>query len=212
MGLSPRARGILIQMVTRAYPRGRGETMNSGGSWLSGLGLSPRARGNRGVVRAGSRVHGPIPAGAGKPQPLEIGWQRVGAYPRGRGETGQACLTVAGSPGLSPRARGNQRATCERHGYWGPIPAGAGKPKVSKFLADVDGAYPRGRGETSRNCSSLMADWGLSPRARGNPAQRADEPPPPGPIPAGAGKPSILSGNAAVSKAYPRGRGETSCR
>ena len=92
------------------------------------LGLSPLARGNLRRDPGGDAAHGPIPAGAGKPQlgARELVPQR--AYPRWRGETEQEGVSLPLVPGLSPLARGNLGKARENELGAGPIPAGAGKP------------------------------------------------------------------------------------
>ena len=91
------------------------------------------------------------------------------AYPRGRGGT----LTTKwfGDPkqGLSPRARGNLKGIIMPLPRSGPIPAGAGEPNPDNKKCELQWAYPRGRGGTDDGGQAMTYDWGLSPRARGNP-------------------------------------------
>ncbi len=70
-----------------AYPRSRGETTNAPKVPPDHAGLSPLARGNRGQSSIRHRLHGPIPARAGKPQARQRSSRCSGAYPRSRGET-----------------------------------------------------------------------------------------------------------------------------
>ena len=153
--------------------------------------------------------HGPIPAGAGKPHGSRDRPTQVLAYPRWRGETENATAETVDSEGLSPLARGNLLDLAGVTARAGPIPAGAGKPRLAMMKQTEAGAYPRWRGETRRERIELPRPGGLSPLARGN------RPPTPsgrhwrGPIPAGAGKPLSDAFNAMACRAYPRWRGET---
>ncbi len=81
---------------------------------------------------------------------------------------------------------------------------------MRRYLLQVAGAYPRGRGGTMEKGPASPAPQGLSPRARGN--RRPTEPREcgGGPIPAGAGEPSPRAGQLFPCMAYPRGRGGTS--
>ena len=77
----------------------------------------------------------------------------------------------ANDRGLSPLARGNH--LLGEGGFFGlgPIPARAGQPAVSKTGKTLATAYPRSRGATRRLPRSLPHPQGLSPLARGNPAE-----------------------------------------
>ena len=70
-------------------------------------GLSPRGRGNRGLIVAGADITGSIPAWAGEPHRAIAPGVPVGVYPR-----------VGGDPGLDPKPE-----PCVRS-----IPAWAGEP------------------------------------------------------------------------------------
>ncbi len=177
--------------VAGAYPRGRGGTsgFNSTRFWLNGL--SPRARGNLADGEDEDEDDGPIPAGAGEPCARGCQGVIVMAYPRGRGGTRAAASRRPGLRGLSPRARGNRHREGDAYRPGGPIPAGAGEPDSSRPPIWRTMAYPRGRGGTDIANRISRLDKGLSPRARGNPAERRESEIRLRPIPAGAGEPQV---------------------
>ena len=110
-GLSPRARGSLIEVaavadregsipagagkpgrelglpaMARVYPRGRGEALGPSRFHGFSKGLSPRARGSHVAALVNHHVTGSIPAGAGKPTSRNGTDVMCRVYPRGRGE------------------------------------------------------------------------------------------------------------------------------
>ena len=112
--------------------------------------------------------------------------------------------------GLSPRVRGNR---------WGlrrwvvpprSIPACAGEPLVDRQPVVDRGVYPRVCGGTGIPHTFTMADWGLSPRVRGNPAWRRTADEDVGSIPACAGEPGFFSMTSRTLSVYPRVCGGTS--
>ena len=123
--------GSLAWSAVGAYPRRRGGTRSTMMRCPCRTGLSPQARGNRRWRLPWPPSPGPIPAGAGEPQALQVGKGLHGAYPRRRGGTYTLKSNEVTSRGLSPQARGNLLG-----GAWvvqsaGPIPAGAGEPVPS---------------------------------------------------------------------------------
>ena len=70
-------------------------------------------------------------------------------------------------------------------------------------------AYPRSHGATILPASMAPAAIGLSPLARGNPADQASDDPLSGPIPARTGQPELLLGKWLSDTAYPRSHGAT---
>ena len=116
------------RVMERVYPRACGGTAASRGSRHEDLGLSPRMRGNHGVLSPVTLYLGSIPAHAGEPgddgEPAANG----GVYPRACG--GTMTLSPSGSriSGLSPRMRGNLRNRGLRCLQHGSIPAHAGEP------------------------------------------------------------------------------------
>ena len=180
-GLSPRARGSLVDLVRilempGSIPAGAGKPrIRRRRARLTAPGLSPRARGSRvhGYCPMLHPSRGSIPAGAGKPPSTadDLRTEPSRVYPRGRGEAAPQCAAVS---------------------------------------ADIIEVYPRGRGEASswNILQAPLFDRGLSPRARGSRERDPVRLVPLRSIPAGAGKPHQLHGPSMRSGVYPRGRGE----
>ena len=133
--------------------------------------LFPLARGNPAHAAQAGVGAGPIPARAGQPRANTLPCRATRAYPRSREATEQMLAARANDRGLSPLARGNH--LLGEGGFFGlgPIPARAGQPAVSKTGKTLATAYPRSRGATRRLPRSLPHPQGLSPLARGNPAE-----------------------------------------
>ena len=74
----------------QVYPRVCGGTTGHLTRMSKKQGLSPRVRGNPGLVFVGSKSLGSIPACAGEPQPLAHGPALLGVYPRVCGGTGNS--------------------------------------------------------------------------------------------------------------------------
>ena len=111
--------------------------------------------------------------------------------------------------GLSPRGRGNQKATIPAAGRMRSIPAWAGEPHPPILPVNPPEVYPRVGGGT-KCCSRLISTAsGLSPRGRGN--LRALHPAlwPPRSIPAWAGEPATSRVYILLTTVYPRVGGGT---
>ena len=91
----------------------------------------------------------------------------------------------------------------------GSIPAHAGKPSTVIRALDVEGVYPRPRGETLTLTTVSPHLQGLSPPTRGNRRTVPVEIIPYGSIPAHAGKPVWTPLRYLDAGVYPRPRGET---
>src|SRR5690606_35742901 len=91
----------------------------------------------------------------------------------------------------------------------GPIPAGAGEPAAGLPSPMTPRAYPRGCGGTGPQGRIALPKPGLSPRVRGNRADRDLVSVRLGPIPAGAGEPLCNLARDVEPRAYPRGCGGT---
>ena len=78
----------------------------------AGPGLSPRVRGNPGVLAYGLRYGGSIPACAGEPLKVLCRDYDDEVYPRVCGGTFGHCALRLPNMGLSPRVRGN-RCKCK---------------------------------------------------------------------------------------------------
>ncbi len=233
-GLSPRVRGNLFHVAVPlgmpgpipagagepfggleddngygAYPRGCGGTSGYSGIIATFVGLSPRVRGNPTDVPIQICGGRPIPAGAGEPAPWRR-WSRMPtAYPRGCGGTRVQLRRGLCSSGLSPRVRGNLPKVGAEIILLGPIPAGAGEPHRDMVMTDDHWAYPRGCGGTDEIHEVASHSDGLSPRVRGNQRLGLGNTGLLRPIPAGAGEPVPVSGEACGGWAYPRGCGGT---
>ena len=92
----------------RVYPRACGGTMALLFLRLVDCGLSPRVRGNRGVVNAQTKADRSIPARAGEPMTWRLPCRFGEVYPRACGGTSSSLSGRNSSWGLSPRVRGNQ--------------------------------------------------------------------------------------------------------
>ena len=150
------------------YPRVCGGTgVRSVISAMPG-GLSPRVRGNPGVVLIRTGAQRSIPACAGEPR--HPGRQDAAGrvYPRVCGGTRGRYLDITGAHGLSPRVRGNRSPAAVHRPALRSIPACAGEPGVGDKRVDAGGVYPRVCGGTPQQSHRKPEPEGLSPRVRGN--------------------------------------------
>ena len=171
------------------YPRVCGGTQRPMTRRCAQRGLSPRVRGNLrtvGLTPCGSRS---IPACAG--EPATGGWRSGpgGVYPRVCGGTNCIVGPMGPMTGLSPRVRGNQKVPARPTAFQGSIPACAGEPFRFPLEYPHCKVYPRVCGGTMLGTGDDRADYGLSPRVRGNPALRYVRVTGEGSIPACAGEP-----------------------
>ena len=194
VGLSPRVRGNLLlpdvglpslrsipacageplsmdlaAMLIEVYPRVCGGTSLASPGVRPARGLSPRVRGNRPALRRLSPCSRSIPACAGEPASVNASVLNVRVYPRVCGGTFVARTGDRLPTGLSPRVRGNPRASstvpslsqvyprvcggtreprrpfphCHRS-----IPACAGEPAESSTYRGSASVYPRVCGGT----------------------------------------------------------------
>ena len=110
------------------YPRVCGGTFVAAIFSQYHRGLSPRVRGNLGLLCGTHAVGGTIPACAGEP------WNTMGTrralrdYPRVCGGTNSVSMTKVAAKGLSPRVRGNPEILVDSVKIEGTIPACAGEP------------------------------------------------------------------------------------
>ena len=193
----------------RAYPRSRGATSSSLAWAISGLGLSPLARGNLPLATIVTPAFGPIPARAGQPRAAALPARHKRAYPRSRGATDLFLARYALAKGLSPLARGNLTKLRAGDLLLGPIPARAGQPCTTIASPCIERAYPRSRGATGKTVSDEAVRKGLSPLARGNRHCKTARNLWAGPIPARAGQPHSSISALWYPWAYPRSRGAT---
>ena len=111
VGLSPRGRGNLRNVIARVYPRVGGTCRHQR---LAPQSVYPRVGG--GTLRSAKLIltegnQGSIPAWAGEPPQRRVCRYADRVYPRVGGGTLIKFLTPEGNQGLSPRGRGNRRAT-----------------------------------------------------------------------------------------------------
>ncbi len=119
---------VIDWLSLRAYPRVGGGTSSRSRSTLTGMGLSPRGRGNHGAHGLELCAWGPIPAWAGEPTKSADHSAVSTAYPRVGGGTAKDHKAAREAMGLSPRGRGNHPNLLYALGAAGPIPAWAGEP------------------------------------------------------------------------------------
>ena len=134
------------------------------------------------------------------------------AHPRSRGEHTAARGSVAVTSGSSPLARG----TPFGFGFGAPpgglIPARAGNTVTYCWTRALYRAHPRSRGEHPSSSSSLRAQKGSSPLARGTLPFCRETSNTTGLIPARAGNTVFQKSLPHAFRAHPRSRGEHSRR
>ena len=199
--------GLTMTWDAGAYPRGCGGAGAQPISRRAFGGLSPRVRGSRWARSIAATGAGPIPAGAGEPITGAIVRPSPRAYPRGCGGAITTTSSSRSGSGLSPRVRGSPGPALAIFRCGGPIPAGAGEPRVLPTFFQHRRAYPRGCGGAAMMRSSTARLEGLSPRVRGSPGEGGYSLDRIGPIPAGAGEPPARRRGRCKSRAYPRGCG-----
>ncbi len=175
-------------------------------------GLSPRARGNQRPTRPSPLPAGTIPACTGEPRFPTASRCRRWDYPRVHGGTRVQEEHPDQAEGLSPRARGNQGFYSESRHWKGTIPACTGEPQESESGTAVAGDYPCVHGGTSQKNDADARPEGLSPRARGNPAQLSARRVSVGTIPACTGEPLHHRLRYRSHRDYPRVHGGTAAR
>ena len=153
------------------YPRAGGETCERPPPVPRAWGLSPRGRGNRGLLRRFHLGQRSIPARAGKPRIRSWRSRSRRVYPRAGGETSCQTFCASRSRGLSPRGRGNRLVAVSWRSYSRSIPARAGKPRRCWCRRCRCRVYPRAGGETITPPPFPVTPGGLSPRGRGNPIE-----------------------------------------
>ena len=176
------------------------------------VGLSPRGRGNQLFRYTRCNGVGSIPAWAGQPFPVPAEVAEVQVYPRVGGATNPLVKPMEFIQGLSPRGRGNPALPMRRSSWIGSIPAWAGQPVAEIGWEEGSAVYPRVGGATGIGCCLCGAEWGLSPRGRGNPRYHELEGVQSGSIPAWAGQPTPGPARDQHWTVYPRVGGATPVR
>ncbi len=152
-------------------------------------GLSPRVRGNHGLILHDTMIYGSIPACAGEPTSRRRMPHAESVYPRVCGGTISLAATCWNCRGLSPRVRGNPLSNPALEGRRRSIPACAGEPRSHASTRRHGRVYPRVCGGTGCGTTLRAAVDGLSPRVRGNQGDAPQVKPLHGSIPACAGEP-----------------------
>ena len=175
-------------------------------------GLSPRVRGNQGILLSTIAAWRSIPACAGEPylgRAERVAWS---VYPRVCGGTLGGTPVVIIKRGLSPRVRGNRPAPHGKPPGRRSIPACAGEPVEGSTGGIWQTVYPRVCGGTLLGVDVEWEHIGLSPRVRGNPRLNGDGPTLRRSIPACAGEPPSPVSNSERHRVYPRVCGGTAQR
>ena len=191
------------------YPRVCGGTRRPRRGTRRGGGLSPRVRGNLGVLFVSPSGSRSIPACAGEPAE-NCGCEKyAGVYPRVCGGTISTPSAAIFYPGLSPRVRGNRGYDGGLWGYRRSIPACAGEPFSSRKSSALSTVYPRVCGGTMVGAEAWTGEWGLSPRVRGNRPRGGKDMGCKRSIPACAGEPGRFVLRFYTEWVYPRVCGGT---
>ena len=172
-------------------------------------GLSPRARGNRDGLSARSLQRRSIPACTGQPSCRRTRRPSPAVYPRVHGATGDRLLLNEDGEGLSPRARGNQARAAAPERAERSIPACTGQPPCRQRPCRLRSVYPRVHGATAVILRADGTYHGLSPRARGNPAETDRRLRGNRSIPACTGQPVPCAASPNQNGVYPRVHGAT---
>ena len=188
----------------------RGEHAAEASSVSAIAGSSPRARGTRDEDRRDRDRARFIPACAGNTSAALASRAMSTVHPRVRGEhliTTTLALNVSGS---SPRARGTLVDNPNHSNTFRFIPACAGNTICGSPASSGATVHPRVRGEHIISCSRVTSTAGSSPRARGTPRPRRDDPPGTRFIPACAGNTAVSRRRSLPAAVHPRVRGEHS--
>ena len=153
---------------SEVYPRVCGGTPGCASRTAEREGLSPRVRGNRPPASARAPRRRSIPACAGEPLFDGAGAAYPRVYPRVCGGTEARTNERRSRVGLSPRVRGNHRASLASPADERSIPACAGEPSRIFGLSCGRKVYPRVCGGTLAGLCPGRVPRGLSPRVRGN--------------------------------------------
>ncbi len=191
-----------------AHPRWRGEDLVPVAGENPSPGSSPLARGGRVPAPRGPLLCGLIPAGAGRTRCHSCRPCRRWAHPRWRGEDPVGAHQPRLPGGSSPLARGGLGRAVDELDQLRLIPAGAGRTLGPPTVGRNVRAHPRWRGEDPPPDSTLTAEKGSSPLARGGREFREDQGLGVRLIPAGAGRTLHYAASALSPWAHPRWRGE----
>ena len=152
-----------------AHPRSRGENILAAPMIVLIWGSSPLTRGKRPPGSPIMRIHGLIPAHAGKTVPCVAATCHLRAHPRSRGENTVQELDFLRAIGSSPLTRGKLPGLPRAESDCGLIPAHAGKTSLTCSLTPPPRAHPRSRGENVGLSDGGAVCTGSSPLTRGKP-------------------------------------------
>ena len=200
----------LISGFFKVYPRECGATAEPSHEWVTGLGLSPRVRGNPSGAFVDIVSPRSIPASAGQPEVDFAARIHTEVYPRECGATTRSVVIPPPVLGLSPRVRGNHPPARAGYPNGRSIPASAGQPSCISPASRSASVYPRECGATSHCHVRAASIPGLSPRVRGNHITYRQPPVGERSIPASAGQPYSESCGKLRYWVYPRECGATS--
>ena len=195
-------------MVMPAHPRSRGENSARVTRGLWACGSSPLTRGKHPRVGREDRIHGLIPAHAGKTPFTLCASHHPPAHPRSRGENRGERVHLYSFLGSSPLTRGKRELDRLETRRQRLIPAHAGKTASCAQARRMRAAHPRSRGENPAARTVGRAGSGSSPLTRGKQGLPEEVPGRVGLIPAHAGKTSPASRARCQVPAHPRSRGE----
>ena len=125
------SRRFAVRRTVEVYPRVCGGTCPGSESFCSGIGLSPRVRGNPDLYATRWAQLGSIPACAGEPTPPRRWTWAPTVYPRVCGGTTIVLVSIYPDEGLSPRVRGNPNKRINPRSAERSIPACAGEPPTA---------------------------------------------------------------------------------
>ena len=198
----------LINRLTGAHPRSRGENFWRGTARPHVRGSSPLTRGKPNSGSSGVVMMGLIPAHAGKTHLVDAGLLQARAHPRSRGENNPTCVGGSTTRGSSPLTRGKRDGGGRGVVGWGLIPAHAGKTARRPASRPRSWAHPRSRGENG-GCQVFSGlGLGSSPLTRGKRGGVVGVKCLAGLIPAHAGKTLVATAAVDAVWAHPRSRGE----
>ena len=174
------------------------------------VGSSPRVRGKRPLTVDPTRIHGLIPARAGKTPPGPPRPQAPTAHPRVCGENPDGRQPSPAGAGSSPRVRGKPLDSMSPRRRTRLIPARAGKTHRSNGGSLRPRAHPRACGENRLDARDEEPSEGSSPRVRGKQTPDRRRLDAGRLIPACAGKTPGCGGAVVEGWAHPRVCGENS--
>ena len=193
----------------QVYPRVYGGTATFSPSPIPRPGLSPRVRGNLGLVSVRLNCLRSIPACTGEPFFSSYVRYLAQVYPRVYGGTQTRICCQFYLQGLSPRVRGNLFISLPFPLAPRSIPACTGEPRPIRMGVSIEAVYPRVYGGTASTKASTTSCPGLSPRVRGNPRLLAICRSWNRSIPACTGEPTAAGRTVGHERVYPRVYGGT---